>query len=97
MGRFGRFIVEYVGNLDLSYRADRRTNRRARELMDWIKGQMEARKLPAARKHELVRGLRHALRQGGPVSGGTSANDTTAEGMPEWVPDAKGFSKDAPS
>jgi len=106
MGAFLRFIVEYVGNLHLSNRADqaarpasadRRKNRHARDLMDWIKGQMEVRGFPAAKKRELVHDLRHAFRQGGPTSGGVSAHDATGEGAPEWVSDTKGVSRDAPS
>jgi hypothetical protein len=106
MGAFLRFIVEYVGNLHLPTRedqpppkspADRRTNRHARDLMDWVKGQMEARGLPTAKKRELVRDLRHAFRPGGPTSGAISAADGTSEGDPEWVPGTKGVSRDAPS
>jgi hypothetical protein len=106
MGRFGKFIVEYVGNLDPSHRddpaprpasADRRTNRHARELVDWLKGQLDARGFPADRKHEFVHDLRQALRQGGPTSTGVSAIDASGEGTPGWVPDTKGVSRDAPS
>jgi len=67
MGRFRRFIVEYVGNLHFWERADRRTDRRARELIDWVKGQMEARRFAAAKKHEMVHDLRQALRPGDPA------------------------------
>ena len=67
MGRFRRFMVEYIGNVHFWYHADRRTDWRARELMDWIKGQMEARRFAAARKHELVRDVRRVLRPGDPV------------------------------
>jgi hypothetical protein len=78
MGAFLRFIVEYVGNLHLSSRAERRTNRHARDLMDWIKGQMETRGFPAAKKRELVRDLRHAFRPGGPTPGAVTATDDTS-------------------
>jgi hypothetical protein len=89
MGRFSRFIVEYVGNLDdLDHAAaarapfvERRTNRHTRELVDWIKGQMEARGFPAAMKHEFVNDLRDALRQGDRMS------DRAGE-------DERGFSRD---
>ena len=60
MGAFHRFIVEYVGNLHLPSREDRRTNRQARDLIDWIKRQMEARGFEAAEKRELVNDLRRA-------------------------------------
>lgn len=78
MGAFLRFIVEYVGNLHLPSRADRRTNRHARDLMDWIKGQMEARGVEAAKKRELVNDLRRAFRPGGPTSGAVTATDDTS-------------------
>jgi hypothetical protein len=87
MGRLREFIVEYVGNLHPSDHtdltppappADRRTNRYARELIDWIERQMEARGFPAAKKHELVNDLRKAFRT-------------------EWVANAEGVSRDAPS
>jgi len=90
------FIVEYVGNLhpsdhtDLAPPAppeDRRTNRYARELIDWIERQMEARGFPAAKKHELVNDLRKAFRP----------SDATGDGIPEWVANAEGVSRDAPS
>jgi hypothetical protein len=97
MGAFLRFIVEYVGNLHLPNRAERRTNRRARHLMDWIKGQMDSRGFPAAKKRELVRDLRRAFRPGGPTSGAVTATDGTSEAAPEWVPGTKGISRDAPS
>jgi hypothetical protein len=97
MGAFLRFIVEYVGNLHLPNRADRRTNRHARDLMDWFKGQMDARGFPAAKKRQVVHDLRHAYRPGGPTSGGLSATDGTSEEEPEWVPGTKGISRDAPS
>jgi len=104
MGRLRRFIVEYVGNLHLSQSTDsdppmpapdRRTNRYARELIDWIERQMEARGFPPTKKHELVNDLRHALRQSDPMPDGVSVGD--GEGTPEWVPDRKGVSRDAPS
>ena len=90
MGRLSRFIVEYVGNLDDLDHAnaasrtpfvERRTNRHTRELVDWIKGQMEARGFPAAMKHEFVNDLRDALRQGDRMS------DRAGE-------DERGFSRD---
>ena len=72
MHRFSRFLVEYVGNLELLYvegataprkLVDRRRNLRARELVDWIKRQMEARGLPATKKDEMVHDLRRSLAQ----------------------------------
>ena len=106
MGAFLRFIVEYVGNLHLPSRsdepppagsADRRTNRHARDLMDWMKGQMEARGFPPHKNRDLVRDLRHAFRPGGPTSGGMTVTEGTREEEPEWVPGTKGVSRDAPS
>jgi len=106
MGAFLQFIVEYVGNLHLSNGADeaspmtsteRRTNRHARDLIDWIEAQMEARGFEAGKKRELVHDLRHAFRQNGPTWGGVSANDGTSEGAAEWAPGTKGVSRDAPS
>jgi hypothetical protein len=99
MGRLRQFIVEYVGNLQTGHPApvpDRRKNRYARELIDWIERQMEARGFPTAKKRELVSDLRHALRDGHPLQG-MSAHDGTGEGTPEWVPEGKGLSRDAPS
>ena len=93
MGRLGRFIIEYVGNLEPLHRedralgpppADRRTNYQNRELVEWVKGQMEDRGFPAARKHQFVDDLRRALRQG--------------DRMPDGVSDdERGFSRDAPA
>jgi hypothetical protein len=106
MGRLGRFIVEYVGNLNLTYRAsraprptpaDRRTNRHLRELVDWFKAQMEVRGLPAARKDELVRDLRQALRPGSAASVPVTADEATGDEARGWVAEAKGVSRDAPS
>ena len=77
MGAFRRFIVEYVGNLHFPTRADRRTNRQARDLVDWIKEQMEARGFPRDKERELVRDLRQAFRPGGPTSGAVTATDDT--------------------
>jgi len=74
MGRFRRFIVEYVGNHHYFIRADRRSDLRARELMDWVKRQMEDRRFEAARKRELVQNLRQVLRPGdAAVDGGRDA------------------------
>ena len=81
MGRLRQFIVEYVGNLQPSRPAlieDRRKNRHARELIDWIERQMEARGFPTAKKRELVGNLRHALRDG-PPSQSMSASDGTGD------------------
>ena len=106
MGRFSRFIVEYVGNLNFFHRAnpplrpaptDRRTNWHARELVDWVKAQMEARGFPAAKKEELVHDLRRALKQRGPAPAGVTADEATGDGATGWVADAKGVSRDAPS
>jgi hypothetical protein len=76
MGRLSRFIIEYLGNVEpiedvepdepnepLQPVADRRTNHRNRELVEWVKGQMEVRGFPPSRKHEFVDDLRRALRQ----------------------------------
>jgi hypothetical protein len=78
MGAFLRFVIEYVGNLHLPSRADRRTNRRARDLMDWIKGQMQSRGFPADKERELVRDIRQAFRTAGPTSGAVTATDDTS-------------------
>ena len=78
MGAFHRFIVEYVGNLHLPSREDRRTNRQARDLIDWIKRQMEARGFEAAEKRELVNDLRRAFGPGGPTSGAVTVTDDTS-------------------
>ena len=86
MGRLGRFLIECVGNLDPLHdddpepeRAfvDRRTNRRDRELMEWIKGQMDERGFPAAQEHEILDHLRRAIRDYGPTWSVASASDTT--------------------
>jgi hypothetical protein len=93
MGRFSRFIVEYVGNLDDLDHAgpatsppfvERRTNRHTRELVEWIKGQMEERGFPAAMRHEFVNDLRDALRHGDRMS------DRAGE-------DERGYSRDGPT
>ena len=106
MGRLVRFMVEYVGNLNFSHRAnqvrrppspDRRTNRHLRELVDWFKAQMEARGFPPARKDELVRNLRHALKPGNPASVVVTTDEAAGDGAQKWVPEAKGVSRDAPS
>jgi hypothetical protein len=84
MRRFGRFIVEYMGNLDLldhkepelrPHSADRRTNHHNRELVDWVKAQMEARGFPAAGTHEFVDDLRRALRQADSRPGSVSEDE----------------------
>jgi hypothetical protein len=75
MGRFRQFVVEYVGNLH-PFRIDRRNNWHARSLIDWIKGQMEARGFTPAEQHEVVRDLRQALQQDGPeMNAGESSRD----------------------
>jgi len=61
MSQLRRFIVEYVGNLHYFVRPDRRSDRRARELMNWAHRQMEARSFEAPRKQELVDNLRQVL------------------------------------
>ena len=90
MGSVDRFFFEYVGNLNPPHRedpeprpasAERRTNRRDRELMDWIIGQMEGRGFSPAMEHEFLHDLRQAIRQGNPA----------------WLPDEKGLSRDEPS
>lgn len=97
MGRFRRFIVEYIGNLHFWYHADRRTDSRARELMDWIQGQMAARRLEAAKRRELVHDFRQVMRPGGAASTEAGAIGTAGDGDSEWVPDAKGTSRDGPA
>jgi hypothetical protein len=51
--------------------------------MDWVHGQIEARRLEAAKRRELVRDIRQVMRTG----------DVTSE----WVADAKGVSRDGPA
>jgi hypothetical protein len=107
MGRLRQFIVEYIGNLNHPPSPDpeplppaipdRRKNRYARELIDWIEKQMDARGFPAAKKQELVNDLRRAYRQGPPEPADVSVNDASDVGTPEWVAGAKGVSRDAPS
>jgi hypothetical protein len=75
MGRLRRFIVEYVGNLPSAAAADRRMNGYARELIDWIERQMEARGFPTAKKRELVNDLRHAFREGLPAQDDGTSRD----------------------
>jgi hypothetical protein len=73
---------------------DRRKNTYARELIDWIEGQMESRGLPAAKKAEVVASLRKAFHQRPyprPVEVGE--DDVAGVGASEW----KGVSRDAPS
>jgi hypothetical protein len=63
-GRIGRFVFEYVGNLDgQEPRADRRRNRKARELVDWVKQEMEERGFPATTEQAFLEDLREAIRQ----------------------------------
>lgn len=100
MGRLGRILFEYVGNLNPSHDeepepppalADRRTNRRDRELMDWIKGQMEERGFPVAQEQQFLDDLREAIRQGGTPRGVASTIDATADRRaPKWVPEENG-------
>jgi hypothetical protein len=97
MGRFRRFIVEYIGNVHFSYHADRRTDWRARELMDWAQEQMEARRLEAAKRRELVDDFRQVMRPGDPASAEVGAIGTPGDGVSERVPDAKGVSRDGPT
>ena len=97
MGRFRRFIVEYLGNVQFYYHADRRLDRRARELMDWIQGQMQARRFEAARRRELVQEFRQVMRQRDPVSAEVGAIGTADDVASEWVPRAKGVSRDGPT
>ena len=51
-GRWGRFCFEYLGNVDPVGSADRRRNLHGRELMDWVKRQIEKRGLPAGQQEE---------------------------------------------
>jgi hypothetical protein len=108
MGRLRQFIIEYIGNLNHPETEsadpapppaapDRRRNRYARELIDWIEKQMEAREFPSAKKIELIKDLRRAYRQGPPARTDLSANDASEVGAPEWAAGAKGVSRDAPS
>lgn len=75
-GRWGRFLFEYVGNLDEGEEdeelleawptpAERRVNHEARQLVDWFKSRMAEREIPPARERELLEGVRAVLRGGG--------------------------------
>jgi hypothetical protein len=74
MGRLGRLILEYVGNLDpleedapaseeVPVIPDPRTDGATRELVDWTIGQMRARGLSADKQQEMLHDLRRAIRE----------------------------------
>lgn len=72
----GRFLLDYVGNVDSQehgdlHRAgtrDRRRDHEARELLDWIKEQMAERGFPARDEREFLEDLRQAIRKEGRVT-----------------------------
>jgi hypothetical protein len=71
---WGRFLMEYVGNIDAVDRrpqtipspapAERRINHRGRALVDWFRRELAVRRLPAEKQAELLDGMRDAVRTG---------------------------------
>ena len=76
--RAGRFLFDYVGNvdsqehedLDRAGAPDRRRDHEARELLNWIKEQMAERGFPARDEREFLEDLRQAIRKEGRVTSG---------------------------
>lgn len=71
--RLSQFLLEYVGNLSVkdpqeyglpADPTDRRSNRQGRVLLDWVREEMEARRLPARDQEQLLEDLRRAMRHG---------------------------------
>lgn len=70
--RWGRFFLEYVGNIDVASpegndvpaRVERRTNHHGRELVEWFKRELADRRLAPEKKIELLNGMREAVRAG---------------------------------
>ena len=52
VGSIGRLCLEYLGNVDPV--EDRRRNLRGRQLIDWVKSQIEQHGLPAAQEQRLL-------------------------------------------
>lgn len=77
MGRLTRLILEYVANAE-PWEDDRpefdevvpdpRVNRGDRQLLDWVKEEMQARGYPEDRWREILDDLRGAIRRGGPIA-----------------------------
>ena len=64
-GALARFALEYVGNIgpeELRARFERRRNRQARVLMDYIKGDLALREVQPLEAERLVEELRNTLR-----------------------------------
>ncbi len=57
MGSLGRFLLEYVGNVDLPHDEDPKPR------LDWIKVQMEERGVPVAQEQEFLHDLRQAIQE----------------------------------
>ena len=66
VGGTGRFLLEYVGNVDVEPKLiDRRRNRQARVLMDRVRQEMRSRDVGAADTEQLMEDLREAVRTEG--------------------------------
>jgi hypothetical protein len=69
-----RFLVEYVGNLDVQTQgateADRRRNHQARILMEHIKEDLARRNIPPSEKEHLVEKLRESIQSVEPEQAG---------------------------
>jgi len=64
-GALARFAVEYVGNVgleELSGRIERRRNREARALMDYIRGDLAKRQVQPSEAERLLEDLRETVR-----------------------------------
>jgi hypothetical protein len=66
-GWLGRFCIEYLGNVDPAGSAERRRNLRGRELIDWVKYQIEQHGLPAGQEQRLLRLARQVARDEAPL------------------------------
>ena len=62
----GRFCLEYLGNVDPPGSAERRRNLRGRELIDWVKYQIEHHPLPAGQEQRLLSLARQVVRDEAP-------------------------------
>ncbi len=66
LGGIGRFLIEYVGNVDVEpQRVDRRRNRQARVLMDHVKQEMLSRDIDPSDADRLMENLREVVRTEG--------------------------------
>ena len=66
-GGLGRFCVEYLGNVDPIGSAERRRNLRGRELIDWVKYQIEQHGLPRGQQQRLLSLARQVVRDEAPA------------------------------